>query len=240
MAYTVKQLAEACAADENGRSAWMDRMAAQAIELDYTVATLEENGSARQFIVEVLKARNELLGTTNKDGKFDASKSEVSKWCTISHPKVRVKVAEIRETAKIIAVKHGDRVDNAIFKLAKHLKTDEVSTVETAVAKAEVEYGKKKDSVDVTTHDGFKTSATGKFKTSNAKKLFTEASLAAVIVAIAALEAVKVSPPATVTPIGAASPEAPQDIASILSGINSMDLPAADKVALIQQLIAAK
>ena len=238
MAYTVEALAQECAKMESGRSAWIDKIAAQSIELGYTVESLGKDGSARAFIAQVTTKKNEILNRMNKDGNFEASKTELSKWCTAAHPKVRGNITAIRASAEVLAPKYKAFADNVFFKIAAHLKSDSVSSIETAAVKAEADLEKKGDGVDTTTHEGFKTSLTGKLKTANAKKLFTDSSLAAVVVAIAALEAVKVTAPATVTQINAPSPEAPADIATILSGINSMDLPAADKVALIQQLLA--
>ena len=230
-------LAEDITNSEASREAYMYRMAKVSTEQAFTIAQFETDGDGDVLVRGALAKRNELLG------RGEPSKSEVSRFKTAAHPKVRDKVdAIVGEAQRLIdedSLTTGKRRQQVAESMMAALKSDDVSTVETASDTVLRKYAESaKNAVDPASAEGLVKSLKAKLSGKQCKAAFTEDSLKSALAAIEGLQAVPVAEPEpTVVVTPAAAPH--DDITSALNAIASMDfLPDERKAEMVTALLA--
>jgi hypothetical protein len=231
------QLAEDITNAEVSREAYMFRMADVSTQQGFTVAQFDTDGDGDVLVRGALAKRNELLG------RGAPSKTEVSRFKTAAHPKVRGMVEDIIAEAQRLVdedpLTEGKRRQQVAESMMAQLKNDDVSTVETASDNVLRKYAEAaSNAVDPASADGLLKSLKSKLNGKACKAAFTEDSLKAALAAIDGLQVIPVAAPEPITVVTpAAVPH--DDLTSALNAIAGMEfLPDAAKADMVAALVA--
>jgi len=196
-------LIEARNSGESARTAHFGIVADYAAEQGWTLTDLEKDGKAQGPVLEMARAYS-VSG--------QPSKSEVSKFKTFAHPKVRAVMPDIVANARELRAEYPEqRVDNVAMKLMSHMKSDEVTSVPQARDKAVGDYESARRDKENRANDPagtLKSSLKSRLNSKQAKECFTELSLKVALEAIEKLDELEpVSTVETSQPTPAETPE---------------------------------
>lgn len=213
---------------ESARDAKIDTLANVSVGENWSVEALADKGVARSAIKSTLAQYHGVA-------ESDLNASEVAKYCTYAHPKVRDRLPTIRTSAAKVtkanrAWDKNAKVENTVYKICKHLKSDDVTSVKAATEAAEAEYAdskkEKENAPKAGTVEAFNKRMASLLK--GAEKFYTKDSVEALKAAAGGLE---------LKPVETPEESAPAELSDMLASLAGGDDTKTQAIAALMELI---
>ena len=216
---------------ESARDSKIDTLAAVSTVETWSTDSLGAAGSSRTIV-------KDLLAKYHGVPADKVNKSELSKYCTYAHPKVRSRLPALRKAATTerdtnVGWNKSLKREDVVLKFCKHMKADDVKSVEAAKVLVQAEYAeakkKKADAPAAGTPAAWE--ARAESVTKAAAALYTKASVDALKAAVTGMELKPVDGPE----VDGATAELSDMLASLGAGADTTKQQA---IALLSALLA--